>query len=146
MNDLPFIDRHSIRLEASPVRAWPALISMLRSMGTSHPAPLTRVLGLHPAEMHGAWRDSPVLGDSIPGFEATEVEPCELLVLEGGHRFSRYALLFRLREDGAGSILEAETWAEFPGLSGALYRAAVIGSRGHRIAVRRMLGTVARRA
>lgn len=146
MKDLPFIDTHSVRLKAPPARAWLALIAMLRGMGGNHPGSLTRLLALQPARMSGEWREGTEEGDSIPGFQATEVRPCEYLALEGRHRFSRYALVFRLREDGEGSILEAETWAEFPGLSGALYRAAVIGTRGHRIAVRRMLGTIARRA
>ena len=145
MNDLPFIDTHSVRLEAPPSQVWPALLSMLGAMGQNHPASLTRLLDLHPARIDGEWREAVAEGDSIPGFQASEVTAHERLVLEGGHRFSRYALVFRLREDGDGSLLEAETWAEFPGLSGALYRAAVIGSRGHRLAVRRMLGTVARR-
>lgn len=145
MNGLPFIDTHSVRLKAPPSQVWPALVAMLRGLGQNHPDPLTRLLGLRPARINGEWHETAVEGDSIPGFRATEVRPCERLVLEGGHRFSRYALVFALREDGGGSILEAETWAEFPGLSGALYRAAVIGTRGHRLAVRRMLGLVARR-
>ncbi len=145
MNGLPFIDTHSVRLEVLPSQAWPALLSMLGGMGRCHPAALTRLLALHPAGIAGDWREVVAEGDSIPGFRASEVTAHERLVLEGGHRFSRYALVFKLREDGDGSTLEAETWAEFPGLGGSLYRALVIGTRGHRLAVRRMLGTVARR-
>jgi hypothetical protein len=69
------------------------------------------------------------------------------LLLEGSHRFSRYELHFNIEEAQNGaSLLAAETRAEFPGLAGTLYEAAVIGTRGHVIVVKRLLGLVARRA
>ena len=68
------------------------------------------------------------------------------LELVGRHRFSRYALVFTLSDDAGGTRLAAETWAEFPGVQGRAYRAAVIGTRGHVVMVRRMLAAVARRA
>jgi hypothetical protein len=43
-----------------------------------------------------------------------------------------------------GGRLHARTQAAFPGLRGRLYRAAVIGSGGHRIITRRLLRQVAR--
>ncbi len=71
----------------------------------------------------------------------------ELLSLRGGHRFSRYRLDFEVVEADAGrSQVWARTWAEFPGPAGAAYRALVIGSGGHRVVVRRMLGRVAQLA
>jgi hypothetical protein len=69
------------------------------------------------------------------------------LALEGRHRFSRYALTFRIDDLGDGaSRLRAETRAEFPGARGSVYRALVIGTRGHTLATRRMLNSVGRRA
>ena len=69
------------------------------------------------------------------------------LALAGAHRFSRYALSFRIDSLGSRrSRLRAETRAEFPGLKGGAYRALVIGSRGHVLITRRLLGAVKRRA
>lgn len=69
------------------------------------------------------------------------------LELAGSHRFSRYALIFRLHELAPGQVqVRAETRAEFPGPPGAVYRALVIGTRGHVLAVRRLLAAIKRRA
>lgn len=64
----------------------------------------------------------------------------------GRHRFSRYALTFRLRDAGAATVVTAESRAEFPGVTGTAYRALVVGSGGHVVAVRRMLARVASEA
>jgi hypothetical protein len=65
----------------------------------------------------------------------------------GRHRFSRYALVFRITErQDAPALLSAETRAEFPGGRGRLYRLLVIGSRGHVLATRSLLRAVRRRA
>jgi hypothetical protein len=147
MNGLPFVDEHSVHVSAPPARVWPALVSVLRTDFGSVPAPAAKaLLGIEPAKMSGRWREQVSVGDSLPGFEATEVSPATRLALEGRHRFSRYALIFELREQDDGLLLSAQTWAEFPGLKGCLYRTVVIGSRGHRILVRRLLARVARRA
>ena len=45
-----------------------------------------------------------------------------------------------------GGELRAETRAEFQGLLGRLYRAAVIGTGAHRVITRRMLRQIAGRA
>jgi hypothetical protein len=87
------------------------------------------------------------LGYTLPGFAVAEINAPKRLELRGGHRFSNYALVFELDATNlAGCTLRAQTWAEFPGLTGRAYRALVIGSRGHRVVVRRMLRRVARRA
>ena len=55
--------------------------------------------------------------------------------------------MFTLADDArSGTRLGAETWAEFPGIHGRAYRAAVIGTRGHVVAVRRILAAVKRGA
>jgi hypothetical protein len=76
----------------------------------------------------------------VPGFRVVEAEPCRRLALRGRHRFSNYALTFVLD----GDRLRAQTHAAFPGVLGRLYRAAVIGSGGHRLVTRRLLRQVAR--
>ena len=87
-------------------------------------------------------RDDEVLA----GFRVARSEPPRALALEGQHRYSRYRLTFEIEPVASGSRVRAVTHAEFPGLRGALYRAAVVGSGGHRIATRRILTSIARRA
>jgi len=75
------------------------------------------------------------------------VEPLQVLALSGRHRFSYYELRFELEQYPAGGTrVRATTLAAFPGLKGQLYRMAVIGTRGHRIAIGRLLAVIARRA
>ncbi len=50
-----------------------------------------------------------------------------------------------LGDDGTTTVL-AESRAEFPGASGRVYRGLVIGTRGHVVAVRRLLQAIKRRA
>lgn len=73
-------------------------------------------------------------------------DPPAELVLAGRHRFSDYALIFRIQEGESGTTFRAETRARFPGLAGWLYRAMVIGSRGHVVVVRHILHRVRRRS
>ena len=87
------------------------------------------------------------VGSTVVGFEVTSAEPARELVLEGSHRFSNYRLAFVIEPAaGSGSRLRAITHAEFPGLGGRVYRALVIGTRGHVVAVRNMLRAIRRRA
>jgi hypothetical protein len=73
--------------------------------------------------------------------------PPAVLALMGEHRFSRYALIFKITETVTGRVrLGAETRAEFPGRRGHVYRALVIGTRGHVLATRTMLRSVRRAA
>jgi hypothetical protein len=148
MERLPYIDEHSIEIEATRERVWTALVSVLRTdLGGAAPRQLTRALGVVPSESRGDWRATPHAGDTLPGFEVEESRAPVRLRLRGRHRFSRYALVFELDEIGEHSCaLRAQTWAEFPGPAGQAYRALVIGTRGHRLVVWRLLRNVARRA
>jgi hypothetical protein len=125
--DLPFVDEHRRTIHASADAVWTALRryadASLRLGG-----PLAVVLGTVPRA----------------GFAVVEVAPPRRLELAGRHRFSRYRLVFELTDgpDG-GTVLAARTFAAFPGPHGRLYRALVIGTPAHRIAVRRMLYDVA---
>jgi hypothetical protein len=149
MERLPYIDEHSITVAASRERVWEALPAMLRaSFGAALPTALAGpLLRLSPAVVSGEWRCTPQLGDCLPGFAVEEVLTPQRLALAGHHRFSNYRLLFELEERGPNScILHARTWAAFPGITGRAYRALVIGSRGHRVLLRRLLAEIARRA
>jgi hypothetical protein len=148
MEDLPFIDEHSTKVDATRERVWEALVSVLRTdLGGGAAAPLTRLLRVEPSSRQGDWRGPPSTGDTIPGFAVAETRAPERLALRGEHRFAHYALIFELDErDGETCTLRAQTWAEFPGLAGRLYRALVIGTRGHRLVVHRLLRHTARRA
>jgi hypothetical protein len=147
MEHLPYIDEHRTRIAASPENVWAALLSLLRAQSAVVPTPLVRLWGLTPSTRAGEWSGTVRPGDTIPGFEVAEVDVARRLTLRGRHRFSRYALVFELERQAVDACtLRAETWATFPGLAGAGYRALVIGSGGHRFAVRRLLHSVAGRA
>jgi hypothetical protein len=148
MEQLPYIDEHSTRIEATREDTWRALTSVVRTdLGAHAPASMLSLLGVLPAAWAGEWRGTPRVGDTLPGFAVDELEYPGRLALCGRHRFSRYALVFELDEAGAnGCVLRAQTWAEFPGLRGRGYRALVIGTRAHRVVVRRLLRRVKSRA
>jgi hypothetical protein len=137
MEQLPYIDEHSQRIDAPADAVWAALSKVLRrEMGGS--ARIARILGCDPAQGTAEFAGRP--GETVPGFRVVEAEPGRRLALRGRHRFSNYALTFVLDK----GRLRAQTYAAFPGVLGRLYRAAVIASGGHRLATRRLLRQVAR--
>jgi hypothetical protein len=137
MEQLPYIDEHSRRVDAPADVVWTALLKVLsREMGGS--ALIARILGCDPAQGTAEFAGRP--GEAVPGFRVVEAEPGRRLALRGRHRFASYALTFVLD----GNRLRALTHAAFPGVLGRLYRAAVIGSGGHRLLTRRLLRQVAR--
>jgi hypothetical protein len=139
MKQLPYIDEHAISIGAPRDRVWTVLAEVLRrEIGGG--SGVARALGCDPA--HGTPRFDGSPGQTLPGFRVAESEPGWRLALRGRHRFSDYQLTFLL-DDGH---LRAQTHAAFPGVLGRLYRAAVIGTGGHRIVTRRLLRQVARRA
>jgi len=143
---LPRIDEHSAVVGAAAGRTWDALLRVVEgSVSSGRAPPLARLLGCAETEAGGP---RPLAeGSTIPGFRVdAATEPSEL-ALSGSHRFSQYALVFRLDELGEDRTrLRAETLAEFPGLRGGAYRALVIGTRGHVLVTRRLLGATKRRA
>jgi hypothetical protein len=144
--DLPHVDEHSIAIEATPNAAWDALLRVVEgsfSSGASRRG--ARLLGCTDTVASGP---RPLAaGSTLPGFHVEAAEPQQELALAGGHRFSDYALIFRLDEQGAGhTLLRAETRAAFPGLKGRAYRAMVIGTRMHVLVTRRILDAAKRSA
>ena len=121
MEQLPYIDEHAITVAADRAATWQAVV---------------RTLCRNP--------DDP---RTVPfGFVLDEAEPPERFALKGRHWFSVYALIFVLSEVDGGTRVAAQTWADFPGFKGRIYRALVIGSGGHRVAVRNMLRRIAAQA
>ena len=145
LESLPYVDEHAVDIAATAERTWDALVAYLGGFGKGHRnALVARRLGCLPAEAKGV---AGQIGSTVPGFIVTRAVQPAVLVLVGEHRFSRYALIFRIDETEFGSVrLRAETRAEFPGRRGRIYRTLVIGTRGHVIATRSILRSVRRAA
>ncbi|MEU6057557.1 hypothetical protein [Streptomyces sp. NPDC047097] len=148
---LPFVDEQRVRIAAGPVVVWAALAGWLGERGGPGPAAYARLVRAEPASAKPAGSSGGALarGAALPGFRVALSVPPERAVLTGRHLFSRYAAVLALspeRGEGTGTVLAVRTYARFPGPLGAVYRALVIDSGGHGVAVRRMLGSVRRRA
>jgi hypothetical protein len=143
--DLPYVDEHWTEVQAPPARVWEALVAVVSR--TTDGRVSERFAGLLGCDQRRVSGEVPAPGSTVVGFRIARSEAPAELALEGTHRFSRYALIFRIDDlGGTGSRLRAETRADFPGAGGRVYRALVIGTRGHVLAVRRILGAVRRRA
>lgn len=133
---LPFIDRHCIEVSGSPAAVWTALGEVLpRAFGGKASSRFARLVGCEHTDVEGHPLD---VGSTLVGFRVAEIEPQRSVTLRGRHRFSRYALVFELENQSVC----AKTYAGFPGLHGALYRALVIGTRAHVVVVMRILRAV----
>jgi hypothetical protein len=139
---LPYIDEHVVTVEAERIRVWYALGEVLGGLAGPLASRGAQLLGTDP---HGPHGDPLIAGSTLTGFRVVVAEPPVELALEGRHRFSRYALVFRLQAADGRTTLRAETRAVFPGPHGSVYRGLVIGTRLHVVAVRRMLRTIRRR-
>jgi hypothetical protein len=130
--ELPYIDTHTVTVAATAESAFDAVARTIPRIGSRGPFSVyARMVGCE---------------DGKPFAVAESRRPAEL-VLTGRHRFSRYELAFAFAPDGPSrTVVRASTRAAFPGAGGRLYRAAVIGSGGHRLAMRAMLADLRRRA
>ena len=145
-SDLPHIDEHATTVAAGRDEVWRALWETLTRSWGGRGRLAARALGCAETEVRDL-EGAPVEGSTIVGFRVERARPEGELALAGRHRYSRYALVFRIDAlPGGATRLRAQTLAEFPGPAGALYRLLVIGSRGHVLAVRRLLEAVRRRA
>jgi ketosteroid isomerase-like protein len=145
VDSLPPIDEHGTEIAADPDQVWEALAASLpRILNTRRSVRFAQLLGCAFTEARG---EPTAIGSTVPGFIVSRSIRPSVLALLGQHRFSRYALVFRIDRLGIGrSRLRAESRAEFPAVRGRAYRALVIGSRAHVLAVRRMLTSIRRRA
>lgn len=144
---LPYVDEHSASIEAAPDATWDALLRVVDgSFASARTARGARLLGC--AETAPAGPRPLSAGSAIPGFHVAVADRPRELALRGRHRFSDYALVFRLdpADSDSRTVLRAETRAEFPGLRGSAYRTLVIGTRMHVLVTRRLLDAVRRRA
>jgi hypothetical protein len=143
--DLPFVDEHGVEIEAAPEVVWDSLLRVAEgSFSSPFAGRFARLVGCEPTETAGP---RPLTeGSAFPGFVVARAVPGAKLALAGRHRYSEYALVFRLDGDGGRTRGRAETRARFPGAGGRIYRAAVIGTRGHVLVTMRLLTAVKRRA
>ena len=143
---LPHVDEHSLQIAAGPDTAWEALLRVVEGSFESTPTQrMARLLGC--ADVVASGPRPLAAGSSFPGFHVELADRPRQLTLVGSHRFSDYALIFRLDDlDGANTRLRAETRAVFPGLKGRVYRSLVIGTRLHVLVTRRLLTAVKQRA
>ncbi|MFE9581871.1 hypothetical protein ACFYO1_36225 [Nocardia sp. NPDC006044] len=119
MERLSYIDQHARSIDANRDRVWKALLEVM----CKDPADPSTVPG---------------------GFVLDEAAVPSRLALKGRHWFSVYALVFELDDEGANRTrIRAESWGNFPGLHGKIYRALVIGTGGHKIVVRGLLRRIA---
>jgi len=144
--DLPHIDEHSIAIGATPDATWDSLLRVVEgSFATGASTRGARLLGC--ADTIASGPRPLAEGSVLPGFHVETADRPRELTIAGRHRFSDYALIFRLDEQGStGTVLRAETRAAFPGLKGSAYRALVIGTRIHVLVTRRILSAAKRRA
>jgi hypothetical protein len=144
--ELPHLDEHATEIAAGVDMVWPALLATVERAFNRAGAPTyARLVGCAPLAASGP---RPLgEGSTIPGFRVAAAMPNEKLALVGRHRFASYALIFRLEAiDAHRSRIRAESRALFPGISGRIYRALVIGTSFHVVAVRRILAATRRRA
>ncbi|MEO5874877.1 MAG: hypothetical protein ABIS86_15920 [Streptosporangiaceae bacterium] len=140
------MDEHSVVVSAAPDEAWKATLrGMEKTFAPGRTGLVVRVLGCRDLSARGP---RPLaVGSAFPGFHVAVADAPHELLLAGRHRFSDDALILRLDELPAGKVcLRAESRAAFPGAHGTAYRTLVIGSRGHVLAVRRLLASVRRQA
>jgi hypothetical protein len=143
---LPHLDEHATTVAADVGDVWLALSETLdRTFSQPRSAGYARAVGC--TERVASGPRPLAVGSTVPGFRVAGATPGSELVLQGRHRFSTYALIFRLEQLAAGrSRLRAETRAEFPGLAGRVYRLLLLRTGGHVLGTRRLLAAVASRS
>jgi hypothetical protein len=122
MERLNYIDEHAITVTANRAETWSGVLKTL-------------------------CRDPNEPSSVPPGFVLDEARPPERFAMKGRHLFAVYRWTFELDDEGPHCTrVRSATWANFPGLHGKIYRALVIGTRGHRVVVRLALKRIAARA
>ncbi|HET6830375.1 MAG TPA: hypothetical protein VFH44_03395 [Solirubrobacterales bacterium] len=145
LEQLPPIDEHAIEVDAPAEATWEALFPVIEHSFDSRGA--RRYAERVGAAVTVAKGDLHHPGGTLPGFTVIRAIEPVMLALAGRHRFAEYAVVFRIDLlRGQRSQVRLETRADFLGRRGRIYRAGVIGTRGHVILVNRMLRAIKRRA
>ncbi|GGO63430.1 hypothetical protein [Nonomuraea cavernae] len=142
----PHLDEHAIFITADRDDVWRAMLETVeRIFSRPHAAGYARLVRC--ADRAASGPRPLAVGSAVPGFLVTAADPGIALVLEGRHRFSSYALIFRMEPAGTGRTrLRAETRAVFPGVAGGAYRLLLFGTGGHVAGVRSLLRAIAARS
>ena len=145
LEELPPIDEHYIDVEAPAEATYAALFPTLESaLGSKFAHSYCERIGAIETEAHGD-RHHP--GGTLPGVCVTRAIAPVMLALAGEHKYAKYAVVFRIDLlPGQRSRVRLETRAQFAAGKGKLYRAAVVGTRGHILIVNRMLRSIKRRS
>ncbi|SDH71242.1 hypothetical protein [Nonomuraea jiangxiensis] len=146
ISQLPYLDEHATTIAADVHDVWPVLVEAVgRAFSGAATTLYARAIG---CADHAESGPRPLAeGSTLAGFRVAAAVPGAELALEGRHRFSSYALIFRLERLAPGrSRLIAESRAAFPGWSGGLYRLLVIGTGGHVVLLRHLLSGIRRRS
>lgn len=143
---LPFVDEHTVLIEATADDTWWALAETL-DWAFSRPAAVRYAKVVGCADHTASGPRPPVAGSTtFPGFRTAAAVPPRELTLLGRHRFSSYTWTFHLDAEGPDHVrLRAETHAVFPGPAGGLYRLLALGTGTHAKLTRRLLADVRRR-
>jgi hypothetical protein len=143
--ELPFVDEHTVEVDAPPELAWEAIVAVTRGAFSGRGGgAFARLVGCEQTGVEGPPGQQ---GSTIVGFHVETARPPRELGLAGRHRFSEYRLTFLVEPlDGNRARVRAVTHARFPGLHGQAYRTLVIRSRIHVLVTRRMLNGIAQRA
>jgi hypothetical protein len=146
ISQLPYLDEHETTIGVGVDDVWPVLVQTLdRGFSRAGMAAYSRAVGS--ADRTASGPRPLAEGSTLPGFRVVTAVPGRELVLQGRHRFSSYALTFRLEPVGADrSRLRAESRAAFPGWAGAAYRLLLLRTGGHVVLTRRLLAGIRRRA
>lgn len=145
LEQLPPVDEHYIEVEAPAEATYAALFPTLESaLGSKFAHSYCERVGAAETETHG---DLHHPGGTLPGFTVIRAIAPVMLALSGEHKYAKYAVVFRIDLlPGQRSRVRLETRAQFAPRRGRLYKAAVLGTRGHVLIVNRMLRSIKRRA
>lgn len=145
VHPLPLVDRHGFRTAAPAEKVWAALApTLLAAFGTRRARWYARLVGCTERKVSRPFLMKP--GDRLTGFRIVTAQRPAELVLEGEHRFARYALIFRIAERQGITTVGAETHAAFPSSAGRAYHGLVVGSGTHARSMRRILRGLRARA
>ncbi|MGX4693362.1 hypothetical protein [Streptomyces sp. JNUCC 63] len=104
---LPHVDEHTTVVAAGADAVWRGIGEVLdHTFAGAGAAGYARLVGCADVTVSGS--RPPAEGSTVPGFRVVAAVPGRELVLTGRHRFSSYALIFRL--EPAGPAVSTGGW------------------------------------